>query len=125
MERRTERILTTHVGSLPRPVALDDALKLAVSEVVKRQAEVGLDAVDDGEYGKSSWTGYLSERLSGFEARPVPPGGQVPRWPADSERVESNCSATRRAICRGTASATTLATALTSARASATSSWLT
>jgi 5-methyltetrahydropteroyltriglutamate--homocysteine methyltransferase len=91
MQRSSDRILTTHVGSLPRPAELDDALERrasdeanyarvlhqAVADVVKKQVEVGIDVVNDGEFGKSSWTGYLRERLGGFEARPVPPGMQV------------------------------------------------
>src|SRR5258708_1271308 len=84
------RILTTHVGSLPRPDALDDALAARsdqageaafasvlaqhVADAVARQAALGIDIVNDGEFGKSSWTGYLTERLGGFEARPVSPG---------------------------------------------------
>ena len=93
MQRSTERILTTHVGSLPRPAELDDALerraedeptyaatlRRAVADVVKKQVEVGVDVVNDGEFGKSSWTGYLTERLGGFEPRSVPAGGQVLR----------------------------------------------
>src|SRR4029453_13075130 len=91
MRRSRERILTTHVGSLPRPAELDDAvtqrpaneraygavLERAVVDVVKKQVELGLDIVNDGEFGKSSWQGYLSERVGGFEARPVPSGAQV------------------------------------------------
>jgi 5-methyltetrahydropteroyltriglutamate--homocysteine methyltransferase len=80
-------IPTTHVGSLPRPEALDEAferqrdetdqtayetaLRDSVREVVARQAEIGLDIVNDGEFGKASWTGYVSERLGGFEASPA------------------------------------------------------
>jgi 5-methyltetrahydropteroyltriglutamate--homocysteine methyltransferase len=81
------RILTTHVGSLPRPSQLDDALarqaddpaayaavlEQSVSDVVRQQAETGIDVVNDGEFGKSSWTGYLTERLGGFEARAISP----------------------------------------------------
>ena len=90
MSRPLSRILTTHVGSLPRPEALDDALAAPsaraedadfanllaqkVADVVARQAALGIDIVNDGEFGKSSWTGYLTERLGGFEARPVSPG---------------------------------------------------
>jgi 5-methyltetrahydropteroyltriglutamate--homocysteine methyltransferase len=88
MKRSTNRILTTHAGSLPRPSELDDALeqrgqdeaayattlRRSVIDVVGRQVEVGVDVVNDGEFGKSSWTGYLAERLGGFEGRPVPPG---------------------------------------------------
>jgi 5-methyltetrahydropteroyltriglutamate--homocysteine methyltransferase len=91
MQRSSDRILTTHVGSLPRPAELDDALEQrtederafalvlerAVADVVGKQVEVGVDIVNDGEFGKSSWTGYLTERLGGFEARPVPAGVNV------------------------------------------------
>jgi 5-methyltetrahydropteroyltriglutamate--homocysteine methyltransferase len=87
------RILTTHVGSLIRPPELlqfirlrqngepyDEAayascLKAAVAEVVRRQAQAGIDLPSDGEFGKSiSWSQYALERLSGFERRPARPG---------------------------------------------------
>src|SRR5687768_5181586 len=88
MQRSTSRILTTHAGSLPRPADLEDAeerrdtagaayaetLRHAVREVVRQQADVGVDVVNDGELGKSGWTNYLVERLGGFEARPIAPG---------------------------------------------------
>jgi 5-methyltetrahydropteroyltriglutamate--homocysteine methyltransferase len=87
MKRSDERILTTHVGSLPRPKALTDlggylkgapkdpeayALKLkeSVAEVVRQQAAVGLDIINDGEFGKESWANYIMKRISGFEIRP-------------------------------------------------------
>jgi 5-methyltetrahydropteroyltriglutamate--homocysteine methyltransferase len=82
------RILTTHVGSLIRPpelvsflkkqqnhepcdsAAYEDCLRRSVAEVVKGQADVGIDIVSDGEFGKSiSWSRYVLERLSGFEER--------------------------------------------------------
>ena len=82
------RILTTHVGSLVRPSRLreflaaerdgqrydDDAFRAclhdSVAGVVKTQADVGLDIVNDGEYGKTiSWSRYVLRRLSGFEQR--------------------------------------------------------
>ncbi|MGZ4337251.1 MAG: hypothetical protein ACXVRA_08040 [Gaiellaceae bacterium] len=91
-----DRILTTHVGSLVRPRALLDLLAAvergesidaaeyervlaeAVTDVVRRQAEVGIDVVDDGEMGKSSWITYLYERVSGLEPRLVPlEGGNI------------------------------------------------
>jgi 5-methyltetrahydropteroyltriglutamate--homocysteine methyltransferase len=90
MKRSTERILTTHVGSLIRPKPLQDilrarqkgeaderayeqSLKESVAWVVRRQIEAGIDIVDDGEYGKNiSWSQYALERLSGFERRAVP-----------------------------------------------------
>ena len=87
MKRSLDRILTTHVGSIVRPAALlelsaaaskDDAvrqryeagLKQLVAEVVNGQANAGLDIVNDGEFGKSSWSNYILSRLSGFEPRP-------------------------------------------------------
>ena len=84
MKRSINRILATHVGSLPRPADLlgmndakaggrpvDEAawaarVKAAVSEVVRLQRESGVDIVNDGEVSKSSWSSYVNERLSGF-----------------------------------------------------------
>ncbi len=90
MKRSTHRILTTHVGSLIRPPALQEFLRAkqagkpydekayqrcltdAVAEVVRQQAETGIDVPSDGEFGKSiSWAQYALERLSGFERRPI------------------------------------------------------
>ena len=99
MKRSSNRILTTHVGSLPRPTELDDALERreadelayaatlerSVADVVRKQIEAGVDVVNDGEFGKSSWTGYLSNRLGGFEARPVTAGQPTLR---DKDRVD-------------------------------------
>jgi 5-methyltetrahydropteroyltriglutamate--homocysteine methyltransferase len=86
------RIPVTHAGSLIRPpellsflVAKDHGqpydesgyaavLRNAVRDVVRRQALVGVDVVDDGEMGKSNWITYLYERVSGLEPRPMPPG---------------------------------------------------
>lgn len=75
----SSRILTTHVGSLPPPrdLAPDDAdypaqLEAAVSDVVRRQAEIGIDVVNDGELSKGNWLVYAASRLGGFEARQVP-----------------------------------------------------
>ena len=88
MKRSSNRILTTHVGSLIRPAALQEFLRArqggksydetayqkcltaSVAEVVSQQAETGVDVVSDGEFGKSiSWSQYALERLSGFERR--------------------------------------------------------
>jgi 5-methyltetrahydropteroyltriglutamate--homocysteine methyltransferase len=90
MKRSSERILTTHVGSLIRPQNLQEFLRAkqsgkpydeqgfqtclaqSVAEVVKQQADAGIDAVSDGEFGKSiSWAQYALTRLSGFERRPI------------------------------------------------------
>ena len=90
MKRSEGRVLTTHAGALPRPDALiramgggagtelprdggaelDAMLPGLVAAVVQRQVETGIDVVNDGEYGKPSWTGYVSQRLAGFEVRP-------------------------------------------------------
>jgi 5-methyltetrahydropteroyltriglutamate--homocysteine methyltransferase len=86
MKRSVDRILTTHVGSIVRPpellqlsaAAKDDpsrqryehSLTRLVADVVAKQAAAGLDIVNDGEFGKSSWSNYVLARLSGFEARP-------------------------------------------------------
>jgi 5-methyltetrahydropteroyltriglutamate--homocysteine methyltransferase len=87
MKRSEKRILTTHVGSLIRPKELrdlaaatqksppekqryEDLLRKSVEDVVKMQAKVGIDIVDDGEYGKSSWANYIVDRITGFELRP-------------------------------------------------------
>jgi 5-methyltetrahydropteroyltriglutamate--homocysteine methyltransferase len=90
MKRSTERILTTHVGSLPRPPDLLDMIQAkerggsfdaaafaariqsAVAEVVRRQAEAGIDIVADGEMGRFGFIPYVNERLTGLEARPNP-----------------------------------------------------
>jgi 5-methyltetrahydropteroyltriglutamate--homocysteine methyltransferase len=93
MKRSANRILTTHVGSLIRPPQLREFLRLkqsgqsvdeaayakclkdSVAAVVRRQAEVGVDVVSDGEFGKSiSWSQYALTRLSGFERRPTATG---------------------------------------------------
>jgi 5-methyltetrahydropteroyltriglutamate--homocysteine methyltransferase len=105
MKRSTDRILTTHVGSLIRPLPLQDflrakqagkpydqaayqsCLKASVAEVVHQQAAVGVDVVSDGEFGKSiSWSQYVLERLSGFERRPIKPGANPFTRGGDRER---------------------------------------
>lgn len=85
MKHSTERILTTHAGSLIRPAQIVEfdtarqaqqsvdeeayaaALRNAVADVVRQQAEAGVDVVDDGEFSKSSWGTYINARVSGFE----------------------------------------------------------
>jgi len=92
MHLSTDRILTTHVGSLPRSNAvtgvlfarergdtldaLADAAVItdAVAEVVRRQVAIGIDVVSDGEMGKISYATYIAQRFSGF-------GGDTPREP--------------------------------------------
>ena len=76
MKTSTERILTTHTGSLPRPAGLDrhdyTAVQAAVEETVRRQLDAGVDIVNDGEASKPSYATYVTERLSGFGGEPVP-----------------------------------------------------
>jgi 5-methyltetrahydropteroyltriglutamate--homocysteine methyltransferase len=77
MKTSTERILTTHTGSLPRPAGLADrhdpgAVRTAVQETVQRQLDAGVDIINDGEVSKPSYATYVTERLSGFEGEPVP-----------------------------------------------------
>jgi len=92
MRTSTDRILTTHVGSLPRTQAVTDVIfarekgdvadpvgaartiTQAVHDVVRRQREVGIDVVSDGEMSKISYATYVAERLSGFD-------GDTPREP--------------------------------------------
>jgi len=79
MRGSTERILTTHVGALPAPAGLwanknvpDAELQQAVSGVVAKQREVGLDFVNEGEFTKGgNWVEFVNSRLSGFEPRPA------------------------------------------------------
>src|SRR5690348_6160620 len=68
MQRSTERILTTHVGSLPAPDGLTgDA---AVQWLVRRQRETGLDIINEGEYTKQGdWLSFADNRFGGFTAR--------------------------------------------------------
>jgi 5-methyltetrahydropteroyltriglutamate--homocysteine methyltransferase len=90
MKRSTDRILTTHVGSLARPPDLLDMMKArvggesidnaayeqrvtqAVADIVRRQLDSGIDVVTDGEQGKLGFSAYVGERLSGFEPRTGP-----------------------------------------------------
>ena len=107
MKRSTDRILTTHVGSLIRPQSLQEimrakqggqaydqaayetCLKELVADVVGHQAEVGVDVISDGEYGKAiSWNQYVIERLSGFELRAIPAGYRPGTPGADRTRFK-------------------------------------
>jgi len=71
MKISSDRILTTHTGSLPRPASLTDrhdrqAVRAAVADTVGRQLAAGVDVVNDGEASKPSYSTYVTERLSGF-----------------------------------------------------------
>ena len=127
--RNTDRILTTHVGSLVRPdalvdvlrqhragaadaVALDTALRQAVGDVVAQQAAIGIDVVSDGEFGKTiSWSRYILERLAGFEdrshevpGRPLGPRTDIARFPdfyAEYDRQQGFEELMRNPVCVG------------------------
>jgi 5-methyltetrahydropteroyltriglutamate--homocysteine methyltransferase len=91
MKYSTERILTTHAGALPQPAdlkamhtaraagrsiepqAFAKRIREAVAEVVRKQIACGLDIINDGEVGKSNFSRYARERLSGFVEREVKP----------------------------------------------------
>jgi 5-methyltetrahydropteroyltriglutamate--homocysteine methyltransferase len=120
MKTSTDRILTTHVGSLPRPAALRELLvkkdqgqphdkaelsrltKDAVAGIVRRQAEVGVDIVDDGEMSKPGYSTYIADRLSGFAGhKPAPPRldtGPHPNFNAAYARMTGE-NVARRAVC--------------------------
>ena len=86
MKRSEDRILTTHVGSISRPKAMldlasqrigppkdpqayEEVVRASVADIVKRQVAAGIDIVNDGEFGKSSWANYVLQRMTGFETR--------------------------------------------------------
>ena len=113
METSTERILTTHVGSLPRPRALFEmlgareageavdetvmtaAIDDAVTAVVARQVATGLDIVSDGEMSKTSYATYLKDRLNGF-------GGKAKSGPEAQDLLDYRDFARRLVAAGGT-----------------------
>jgi 5-methyltetrahydropteroyltriglutamate--homocysteine methyltransferase len=124
MKRSTDRILTTHAGSLPRPpellemviarergekideAAFETRLKTAVKEMVQNQAAAGIDVISDGEMSKPSFNGYVNARLTGFEGAPREqvPGGfpDVRAFPSLGERLYRSARIVRtQAACTG------------------------
>jgi 5-methyltetrahydropteroyltriglutamate--homocysteine methyltransferase len=101
MKRSTERILTTHTGSLPRPNDLLAALEAgtadnattvarAVAEIVRMQIEAGVDVANDGEMSKPSYATYVKDRLSGFDGEAAPMGiADLADYPEYGERFMS------------------------------------
>jgi 5-methyltetrahydropteroyltriglutamate--homocysteine methyltransferase len=103
VKRSTDRILSTHAGALPRSeelrqlvfarasgaaydqAALAGRLRSEVADVVRRQADCGVDSVNDGELGKTTFTSYVQERLRGFEVRQFRPGDPQPLFIASRE----------------------------------------
>ena len=129
MKRSTDRILTTHVGSLARPRELletmrekehgrpydpdtyDKQVAAAVADVVRKQADAGLDVVSDGEQGKVNFINYVVERLTGFEAEPGE-SRMAPSWKRELEmfpdyyreyfkKYSAAVAPMRTMICRG------------------------
>src|SRR5678816_4088780 len=119
MKRSTERILTTHTGSLPRPpdlttmlealdagnlpdpAAFDTRVRRAVADVVRQQLDAGVDIVSDGEQGKVGYSTYVRHRLTGFGGRSVP--GMRADWadfPKAAARAERR-STVERPTCNG------------------------
>jgi len=118
----TDRILTTHVGSLPRPPELRELLvtkdkgepydkaelerrtREAVLAIVRRQAATGIDIVNDGEMSKPGYSTYVADRLSGFAghepARPRLDTRDHPNFSAAYERM-TGANVARRAVCVG------------------------
>src|SRR5271170_5692764 len=130
MIRNTDRILTTHVGSLPRPQEVVDVLfaqdrgepleaahfdatmRRAIDAAVQSQSKVGLDIVNDGEMSKISYATYIRHRLNGFEV------GNAPRatpqdlddFPEYRDKIAAASATPKylRPICRGPISVKTL-----------------
>jgi 5-methyltetrahydropteroyltriglutamate--homocysteine methyltransferase len=112
MQRSTDRILTTHVGSLPRPADLQQVLQLrdrgdsydeaafetrvteAVADAVRKQVEIGIDIIADGELSKSSFTNYVKDRLAGLDAvNPDPYPAPPPMFPEYAEALRNRAPA--------------------------------
>src|ERR1700686_4587616 len=122
MKTSQDRILTTHTGSLPRPPELRAVLvkkdkgepydkaelsrltREAVIAIVRRQAEVGVDVINDGEMSKPGYSTYVADRLSGFAghepAKPRLDTRDHPNFNAAYERMTGENTA-RRAVCVG------------------------
>jgi 5-methyltetrahydropteroyltriglutamate--homocysteine methyltransferase len=120
MKTSRDRILTTHVGSLPRPpelkqllvrkdqgeaydkAELDRLVREAVIDIVRRQAAVGIDVVNDGEMSKPGYSTYIADRLTGFAghepAKPRLDTRDHPNFLAAYERMTGGNTA-RRAVC--------------------------
>ena len=111
MKRSTDRILTTHTGSLPRPwdlttlleqldagtladpSAFERRVREAVVEVVRKQIDAGVDVVNDGEQGKVGYSTYVRHRLTGFGGQSaVAPRADWADFPEAAARSERCCA---------------------------------
>src|SRR2546430_1745471 len=120
MKTSQDRILTNHVGSLPRPLdlrhllvrkdrgeayaqaELDRLTRQAVIDIVRRQAEAGVDIVNDGEMSKPGYSTYIADRLTGFSghepAKPRLDTRDHPSFMAAYERM-TGAHVARRSVC--------------------------
>ncbi|MBN42799.1 MAG: hypothetical protein CL573_04840, partial [Alphaproteobacteria bacterium] len=107
MKRSTDRILTTHTGSLPRPqdvvdfllaeetnpgaggAAMEAAVTRAVEDVVSKQVAAGLDVINDGEQGRADYTIHVKDRLTGYDGpnQPKPVGSDGEEFPELAEML--------------------------------------
>ncbi|MGI9380122.1 MAG: cobalamin-independent methionine synthase II family protein [Methyloligellaceae bacterium] len=121
MKRSTDRILTTHTGSLPRPPKLVELLQVqmaqpdssheeldssitdAINDVVSRQCAAGLDIINDGEQGRKDYTVHVMDRLNGFKGEIAPPlGTGDPEFPELAELLSEFSSPFQiRPACNG------------------------
>jgi 5-methyltetrahydropteroyltriglutamate--homocysteine methyltransferase len=109
MQTSSERILTTHTGSLPRPADLtdrrDDAeVRAAVEETVSRQRAAGVDIVNDGEVSKPSYATYVTERMTGFDGEPATrtwSGRELEDFPEYYERLRAQTGGVATPPCTG------------------------
>jgi len=120
LKRSTTRILTTHTGSLPRPwdlvdliiakqagsptdeAALAQRVSQAVTEVVQKQADVGVDVLNDGEQSKAGYATYVMDRMTGFGGdSPALPRSDWADFPEAHERIMSSLAVITRPACNG------------------------
>jgi len=122
MKLSTDRILTTHVGSLPRPqdvvdlifaqdrgepidqASFDATVQRAVEDVIRKQIEAGVDIPSDGEQSKISYATYIRHRLTGFEgdsSRPTPQ--DLDDFPDYRDKLvkEGHSATYKRPVCKG------------------------
>ncbi len=122
MKRSTDRILTTHTGSLPRPedliglirgrlagtesdpAALAARAKSAVADIVRKQVDAGVDVVSDGEQSKPAFNTYVTQRLAGFggenrEPRPRAEAEDFPGWASQQAQGSTQATMMRRGFC--------------------------
>jgi len=109
MQTSSERILTTHTGSLPRPAVLTDRrddgeVRAAVEETVSRQRAAGVDIVNDGEVSKPSYATYVTERMTGFDGEPATrtwSGRELEDFPEYYERLRAQSGGVATPPCTG------------------------